>query len=305
MEKLADVRARMRSVSGIGEVCRTLATVASAKLAQTHERARGAREYTSALRSILARQQQAAIADGCDPAALSSLMAVRPQVRNVTLLVIGADRGLCGGHNLALGRAARTFILGRADMGIEVSAVVKGRRAETYLRRTTRVDIVAASDWTRAGVSETEVNALLAQAAGAFLGGQADEVWACYTAFRSTMQRDPAAVRLLPVMPEQEAAVGEEALPGEWQYEPARGTCVRALLEAFVRLQIEDVLLEAFASEQAARMVTMQEASERADRSLATLRVHYNRLRRESITADLVGVLVAGRVRKEAENDGD
>jgi F-type H+-transporting ATPase subunit gamma len=196
MEKLADVRARMKSVSGIGEVCRTLATVASAKLAQTHERARGAREYTSTLRSILARQQQAAIADGCDPAALSSLMAVRPQVRNVTLLVIGADRGLCGGHNLALGRAARTFILGRADMGIEVSAVVKGRPAETYLRRTTRVDIVAASDWTRAGVSESEVNALLAQAAGAFLGGQADEVWACYTGFRSTMQRDPVVVRL-------------------------------------------------------------------------------------------------------------
>ena len=108
-------------------------------------------------------------------------MAVRPRVQTVTLLVIGADRGLCGGHNLALGRAARTFILGRAEMGIDVSAVVKGRRAETYLRRTTHVTIVAASDWTRAGVNETEVNALLAQAAGAFLGGQADEVWACWT----------------------------------------------------------------------------------------------------------------------------
>ncbi len=86
-----------------------------------------------------------------------------------------------------------------------------------------------------------------------------------------------------------------------WCYEPAQAPCVEELLRAFVRLQIEDVLLEAFASEQAARMVTMQEASERADRALAELRVHYNRLRRESITADLVGVLVAGRMRKEAE----
>ena len=89
--------------------------------------------------------------------------------------------------------------------------------------------------------------------------------------------------------------------PEGWYYEPAQQPCVEELLAAFVRLQVEDVLLEAFASEQAARMVTMQEASERADRALADLRVHYNRLRRESITADLVGVLVAGRVRKEAE----
>jgi F-type H+-transporting ATPase subunit gamma len=106
-------------------------------------------------------------------------------------------------------------------------------------------------------------------------------------------------------MPEAPATNADEALPGHWQHMPSAGACVRELLGAFVRLQIEDVLLEAFASEQAARMVTMQEASERADKALASLRVHYNRLRRESITADLVGVLVAGRVRKEAEEHGD
>ena len=128
-------------------------------------------------------------------------------------------------------------------------------------------------------------------------------MWACYTAFISTMRREPTVVRLLPVMPEQAAAVERAARsPGEWQLRArAADRACEELLDAFVRLQIEDVLLEAFASEQAARMVTMQEASERADRALAELRVHYNRLRRESITADLVGVLVAGRVRKEAE----
>lgn len=302
MEKLADVRGRMRSVSGIGEVCRTLATVASAKLAQTHERARGACQYTAALRSILTRQQRAASADGLDPATMSPLLAERDTVGAVSVIVIGADRGLCGGHNLALGRAAREFVLERAGAGIEVSAVVKGRRAETYLRRTTHVEIADASGWTRAGVTDAEVDRLLAIAVDGFLGRKVDEVWACYTSFHSTMRREPTIVRLLPVMPES-SLDGEESLPGEWHHEPARQPCIEELLEAFVRLQIEDVLLEAFASEQAARMVTMQEASERADRALATLRVHYNRLRRESITADLVGVLVAGRVRKEAQND--
>lgn len=303
MEKLADVRKRMSGVQGIGEVCRTLATVASAKLARTHERARGARTYAARLREMLARQQAASRVAGRDPAALSPLMGARPEVARIVLLVVGADRGLCGGYNLALGREARNFSASKGAEGIDVSAVVKGRRAEAYLRRATDVPIDEASGWTRAGVTAEEVDALLGVLTDRFLAGEVDEVWACYTAFISTMRREPMVVRLLPVMPAEEVGGREEAAPAAhaWYYEPEQQPCVEELLGAFVRLQVEDVLLEAYASEQAARMVTMQEASERADRALADLRVHYNRLRRESITADLVGVLVAGRVRKEAE----
>jgi len=300
MEKLADVRRRMRSVAGIGEVCRTLSTVASAKLAQTHERARGARAYTAVLRGLLARQQAAARVAGVDPSTLSPLMTQRADVRRIELVVVGADRGLCGGYNIKLGRAAREFALEKASRGVDVAAIVKGRRAEKYLRRVAYVSLLEASGWTRAGVTSAEVDALLARITDDFVVGRTDEVWACYTEFISATRREPTVVRLLPVMP-QGAEDGSGGPAIAWSYEPAREPCVAELLGAFVRLQVEDVLLEAFASEQAARMVTMQEASERADRSLAELRVHYNRLRRESITADLVGVLVAGRMRGEAE----
>jgi len=307
MQKLADVRERMSSVQGIGEVCRTLATVASAKLAQTHARARGARAYAGRIRAILSRQQVALRASGTDVAALSPLLVEPQRVTTIELLVVGADRGLCGGYNLALGREARHFCTGRAAEGVEVSALVKGRRAEAYMRRATQVPIIEASGWTRAGVTAEEVDALVERIAGDFTSGAAHEVWATYTSFVSTMRREPVTVRLLPIKlstaePLASATpgtvVGSE--PRRYFYEPAFEPCVAELLGAFVRLQVEDVLLEAFASEQAARMVTMQEASERADRSLADLRVHYNRLRRESITADLVGVLVAGRMRAEA-----
>jgi F-type H+-transporting ATPase subunit gamma len=178
--------------------------------------------------------------------------------------------------------------------------ITRGRRAETYLRRTTSLEIAEATGWTREGVTSADVDWLLGRVSGDFLSGEVDEVWACYTAFLSAIRREPVVVRLLPVMPAED----DGTPPRGWQYEPDLGSCVEELLRAFVRLQVEDVLLEAFASEQAARMVTMQEAAERADRALAELRVHYNRLRRESITADLVGVLVAGRVRGEAaENE--
>jgi F-type H+-transporting ATPase subunit gamma len=307
VQKLADVRERMASVTGIGEVCRTLATVASAKLAQTHARARAARDYAGHIRTILARQQAALAAAHIEPAELSPFLVEPERVATIELLVVGADRGLCGGYNLALGREARRFASGRAAEGVEVSAIVKGRRAETYLRRATDVPIADASAWTRAGVSVEEVDALLERISTDYTTGVADEVWATYTSFVSTMRREPVTVRLLPIRLGDTTEPADAPVDGantRWFYEPALAPCVSELLRAFVRLQVEDVLLEAFASEQAARMVTMQEASERADRSLVDLRVHYNRLRRESITADLVGVLVAGRMRAEAKNRG-
>jgi F-type H+-transporting ATPase subunit gamma len=282
-------------------VCRTLATVAGAKLAQTHARAEAVRANVATIRGILVRQQSAARAAGEDLSRLSPLMAAREEVRAIDLVVIGADRGLCGGYNVALGRAARKYALEANSAGNEVRLVVKGRRAETYLRFTTSIPPVESTGWSREGVTDADIDALLQRVTEDFLTGAADEVWACFTAFYSSLQHEPVTVKLLPVAPQADAE--EEADPGRWSYEPAQQPCVAELLETFVRLQVADVLLEAFASEQASRMVTMQEASERADRSLAELRVHYNRLRRESITADLVGVLVASRMREKASKD--
>lgn len=292
MRQLSEVRGRIRSVAGIGDVCRTLSTVASARLSQTRERALGVRVYAQTLRTMVARQQRAAAVAG-DSAALSPLLEAR-EVHKSLVLVVGADRGLCGGFNLAIGRCARAFAKRLARDGIDVAVVVKGRRAETYLRRATKLPIVSASGWTRRGVTDEEVDGLLDAVLKAFCGGEYDEVWACYTAFLSTVQHEPKVVRLLPVSPGSAAEKGPDR---GWYYEPDRAACVAELLDVLVRLQIEDVLLESYASEQAARMVTMQEATERAERALSDLRVRYNRLRRESITSDLIGEIVASRMR--------
>ena len=144
------------------------------------------------------RQQAALQTEGADLSGMSPLMVPKPSVRTITLVVVGADRGLCGGHNLALGRAARAFVLERTAKGCEVSAQVKGRRAETYLRRTTQVPILDASAWTRAGVTDGEVDALLEVVVGRFLGGQADEVWACYTAYPVDDEPGPGGCQAAP-----------------------------------------------------------------------------------------------------------
>jgi len=299
MQQLNDVRSRMSSVTGIGEVCRTLSTVAAAKLATARERALGVRDYSGELRRMAARQQRAARRAGIEPETLSPLMESRP-VSRVLVVVIGADRGLCGGYNLALGREAKRFLGVLHDRAGEVETLVIGHRAERYLQRACGIVPDDVWPWTRAGVTEEMVADLLELTVEAFTSRRVDEVWAVYTSFVSAIQRYPRLARLLPI-----AALGgteDDVDPVRWFYEPSRGLCVAEILEVLVRLQIEDVLLETYASEQAARMVTMQEASERADKSLEELRIRYNRLRREAITADLTGVLVAGRVRQVAND---
>lgn len=291
----------MKTVAGIGEVCRTLSTVAAAKLALTKERAAGARDYATVLREMAVRQQRAASQSGLDPSTLSPLMAVRVPSR-VLVLLVGADRGLCGGYNVAIGRKARAFVRSLRRRSIDVSAVTIGARLEAYVRRTTDAAIFHAEPWTRAGVTDELVQRLTEMLVGSFVSQESDEVWAVFTGFVSAIDREPRSVRLLPIAHAQDphGAYG----PASWFFEPDQAECVHELLDAFVRLQIQDVLLESFASEQAARMVTMQEASERADRALSDLRVRYNRLRRESITADLTGVLVAGRMREAVHDAG-
>ena len=307
MQKLVEVRRRAATVRSIRSVASTLATVASAKLSRTRERAAGVRVYAERMREVIRRQQAAAAACGLDVAALSPFLEPHAEVRRVLLLHISSDRGMCGGYNSAIHREAASFMQARLASGVAVSAYAKGLKGEKYLRRRTRAEVVGAAGWPRAGVRDDEVDALCAFLADAFLTGEADEVWCTYTRFYSPMRRYPTVVRLLPLTfeaagPKGALGAGTER-PTRWFYEPGLREILSELLGVFLRLQVFDVLLESYAAEQGARMITMEEATERADRSLQELTVAYNRLRREVITGDLLGVLFASALREGEQAD--
>jgi F-type H+-transporting ATPase subunit gamma len=209
---------------------------------------------------------------------------------------------MCGAYNSAVNREAGSFIRSRLASGVAVAAYAKGLKGEKYLRRRTKADVIGAAGWPRAGVKAEEIDALWDRLSSAFLSGEADEVWCTYTRFYSPLRRYTAVVRLLPLTFEDAVSAGVPDTgtrwPVRWFYEPDLGTILSELLGVFLRLQVYDVLLESYAAEQGARMITMEEATERADRSLQELAVAYNRLRREAITADLLGVLFASALRE-------
>jgi F-type H+-transporting ATPase subunit gamma len=308
VQKLVEIRKRMKTVRSIRSVARTMATVASAKLSRSKDRAAGIREYTEMVRQVVQRQQAYAAARDLDLTSISRFMTPRP-VESVVLLHLAADRGMCGAYNMSVNRVAAGVISRLQGLGIETSVIAKGAKGDRYISRKTSARVIESGTWPRAGVVEAEVDALAARLQAAFLNGECDEVWCTYTRFYSPLRREPRAVRLLPlVLDEPARGPGGRATEtsGElWFYEPDMPAILDDLLGELLRLQVEDVLLESFASEQGARMITMEEATERADKMLRELSVTHNRLRREMITSDLIGVLFASQVRENEGEDGD
>jgi F-type H+-transporting ATPase subunit gamma len=122
-----------------------------------------------------------------------------------------------------------------------------------------------------------------------------------YTEFHSPIKRRPRVLRLLPVeLPAPPAIPTTAPDVAHWHYEPGLPALVDELVAMYLRVQLYDVLLESYASEHGARMITMEEASERAERSLRDYLVQHNRLRREAITTDLLGTLYAARATRTA-----
>jgi F-type H+-transporting ATPase subunit gamma len=177
-----------------------------------------------------------------------------------------------------------------------VRFILIGRRGASYFAAR-HADILHQESWPRAGVTLDQVEQLLGLVLGYHQSGTVDEVYAAYTAFHSPIHREPRIVRILPVeLPAgQEPGASPAGQPSHWHYEPTRRELIEELVAVYLRAQLYDVLLESYASEYGARMITMEEATERADRGLAGYRVLYNRLRREVITIDLLSASMAGR----------
>ncbi|MDH4138952.1 MAG: F0F1 ATP synthase subunit gamma [Coriobacteriia bacterium] len=306
MQKLNELRQRMKTVSDIKTVTGTLATVSAAKLSRTRGRAETLHAYTKRLRAMLYEQQSYLAGSGRSLADVSPLLGRPRRARNRTLVVVTGDRGMCGGYNLAIERFALEFWDRSVRAGKQLDFVAMGRKGETYLRRR-GAQIVHSKGWRREGVVADDVRGLLDVVLERYLSGATDEVYVIYTRFYSPVRRKPVLTRLLPMEIGERGRPAEESPPPGvaelelWSYEPMMAEVIFDLVVVCLLAEVHDMLLESYASEQGARMITMKEAAERAERTLRECRVAYNRLRREAITVDLLGSLFAAHVAEEQE----
>jgi F-type H+-transporting ATPase subunit gamma len=295
MGKLLELRQKIGAVENLQTITRTLATVAAAKLSRTRRRAAGMRAYAQRIREIVSHQQTALARSGLSLGALSSLLREGQPIRRLALLVISADRGMCGGYNLEACRLGLEFWERSRKAGQQVSFVLKGSKGAKFFQRR-HADVLHQEGWRRGAMRGDDVERLLSLLVNLYRSGKMDAVYAVYTEFHSPIHRRPRVVRILPVeLPGGTGEAAPEEADVHWSYEPGLAELIDELLAVYLRVQLADVLLESYASEQGARMITMEEATERAEKSLQEYRVQHNRLRRETITTDLLGMLFASR----------
>jgi len=281
MHSTRDIRRRIRSISSTAQITKAMQMVAASKMRKAQEAALAGRPFVQ-LMYRFQREATTQMRDFHHP-----LLEVRP-VRKRAVILVGADKGLCGALNSNLFRLATQF-----DSASTVF-ITAGRKAAQFVAATRRQLIAefAYGDSPRF----PEARAIAAFARDLFLKKEVDEVRVLSTRFVNTLTQHPLSLEFLPVgeikglkIPAAEREI-DPAEPGESLFEPSPEAFLGYLLSHYLNIYIYQVLLNAKASEQSARMVSMKNASDNAETLIEDLTLEYNKLRQGNITKELLEI---------------
>ena len=288
MPSTRDIRRRIKSVKNTAQITKAMQMVAAAKMRKAQQAALVGRPYADLMNAILA-EAGPRIASFKHP-----LMEVR-DVKKRAIIVVSSDRGLCGGLNSNLFRE-----VAKLDKNTTVY-ITAGRKASQFVARTKR-QLVAEFTYKDAPTF-AEARAVSKFAQDLFLKNEADAVDILYTKFVSTLVQQPKTIPFLPVGKIQAVTAGVNApgqeLPGtgvrtdSFEFEPDEKSVLSELLPHSLNFQMHQILLEAKASEQSARMVAMKNATDNAKQLIKDLTLEYNKLRQANITKELLEITTA------------
>ena len=278
MATLRDIKRRIRSVQSTQQITKAMEMVAASKLRRAQARVLAARPYARGMDAMLENLAPLAAEAG------HPLFAPRPVGRRL-LVVMGADRGLCGSYNAHLVRTAESYL--RAPEGQGTRLFLIGRKARDYFKRR-RYEVFEVRTELPAEARLETAQALSARLQELFLGGEADAVDLLYTQFVSMLSRRVVRETFLPVAPRAAAAA---AAPRDYLFEPAPRALLGELLPRYATTKLLQALAESLASEHSARMVAMSAATKNAGEMIDALVLKRNRLRQAGITKELAEIV--------------
>ena len=283
MNSPRDLRRRIRSISGTAQITRAMQMVAASKMRKAQQAAIDAQAFAR----LLYRIQRSAIrhAPGFD----HPLLDVRP-VQKRAVILVAADKGLCGALNTNVFRLASHFDSATTQF------ITAGRRAAQFVARSRRQ--LAAEFAYGDTPTFPEARAIATMARGMFVRKEVDEVRLVATRFVNTLTQEPVSLEYLPIgqitsleipgaepEPTSKAFDEEEAV-----FEPSSEAVLGYLLERYLNIYLYYTLLNAKASEQSARMVSMKNATDSAEGLIRDLKLEYNKLRQGNITKELLEI---------------
>lgn len=289
MPTLKDLKIRISSVKSTRKITSAMKMVAAAKLRRAQEQAEAARPYAERMERVLGAL--AAAAEG-RPGAPARLAGTGKD--DVHLLVVAtADRGLCGGFNSSIVRAARARVRTLLDAGKTVKIFCVGKKGRDQLRREYGGMIVdTVTDVGRPKLTFSDADSIADSINRMFDAGEFDVCTIIFNRFQSAMTQIVTPLQLIPFAapeaPEGGDVAGADAL---YDYEPEEAEILDALLPRNISVQVFRALLENAASEQGARMTAMENATRNAGDMIDNLTIQYNRARQAAITKELIEII--------------
>ncbi len=278
MANVRDIRRRIRSAKNIQQITRAMKFVSAARLRKAQERVIAARPYARQMLAVL-NSVAARVPEQQHP-----LLAQRDGGR-IELIVITADKGLCGAYNTNIAKHALEFITQHSDAAVELN--VLGKRGRDFFRRrsySVRHEAINVLQ----KVTFADAAAIARDVIEEFAQGRKDQVWLVYNEFKSVVHQRVAVEPLLPI---RKLEGTEESRLVEYLYDEPPEFIFNNLLPRHVESQIFCALLEAAASEQGARMTAMDAATKNASEMIDSLTLYANKVRQAGITKELIEVV--------------
>lgn len=300
MAGIKEIRSKIKSVQNTRKITKAMQMVASSKMRKAQDRMYAGRPYTEKVREI-ARHLMGAYSEYTHP-----FMEDDRKMRNVGIILVSTDKGLCGGLNTNLFRLVLARIKDFRDKGIDIKATAIGNKGLGFLNRL-GIDVI--SEETQLGDApglEDLIGSIKVQV-DAFKNGQIDAVYIATNLFINNMSQMPCFVRLLPLagnlndvfqkVPEEVEGLGAEAdlqktsdgsqYTWDYMFEPNAESVIDFLLTRYIEAVIYQAVNENIASEQSARMVAMKAASDNAHKVIGDLQLVYNKTRQAAITTEI------------------
>jgi F-type H+-transporting ATPase subunit gamma len=292
------LRRRIKSVESTKKITRAMELIAASRIVKAQARVHAAQPYAEGITDVVRNLQSASGGSN------SALLAPRAEVRAVANIVIAADRGLCGGYNSTVIRAAEHNMRDQEKAGRANALVTVGRKAEGYFRfRDYPIDAGFAgfSD----NPSYEDARRVASAVVSRFEAGELDRVQLVYTRFISAGRQEVVVEPLLPLESDEieTPAEASDTPSADYEFEPNPDTILETLLPRYTESRVYAALLNAAASELASRQRAMKAATDNAEELILTYRRRMNRARQDSITTEIMEIVGGAEALSQGAGD--
>ena len=287
MANLKDLKTRINSVKSTQKITAAMKMVAAAKLRRAQDAAESGRPYSTRMRQVIGN-----LASKADPSSAPQLLVGNGKDQTHLLVIMSADRGLCGGFNGSITRQTRAEVARLKAENKTVKLLMVGRKSADALRREFGDMYIDQHE----GLQGTSVNYDDAASIADTIRSkfEADEFDVCtliFNKFKNAITQEITLTRLIPAEVDESDAADNDAAEVSYEYEPEEDELLASLLPRNLSTQIYSALLESSAAELAARMTAMDNATRNAGELIDRLTLVYNRTRQANITSELIEII--------------